>query len=244
MNSSNIQRRQTELSEPSIIRRLWGASFAAVAAAWVGIHFNAGFQAIRAASDTQLQNPSGTHVPGAMDYYFGAGMNVIEVYGIGIVLVLCSVFVVWPLLYFVPRPSFWRLPVLLILSLSLPVLVVTTELCKGPTPGSKWHDAGLNHLLLDGAGYLSLGLIYGLTVWFSFKIYMQQVWRFMAWAGLGFVTVAVPASVLILQHGSHITIPGLGEATLPVLEVLLCIAGAALAGTGWLVFQRVASTRS
>jgi hypothetical protein len=233
---------QTGVSKPSQKKRLLGATIAAVLVAWWGIHFNAVFQVIRAANETQLENPTGAY--SHLETYMGAAISGIEAYAIGIVIILCTACVVWPVLAFVPRKSsFWRLPVLMILGVSLPLAVVACEAWIGSTRSTdKWSDVGANHLFVDMAGYLTLGLTYGFAVWFTFKTYISQEWRLLAWAGLGFSSVAVPASLLLIQRGST-SVPVLGDAAWPILETLLCIVGAFVAGLGWLA-HRMAGTRS
>jgi len=230
---NNYKCQQTGGSKPCTKKRLLGATIAAVLVAWWGIHFNAVFQVIRAANETQLENPSGIY--SASESYMGAAISGIEAYAIGIVIILCTACVVWPVLAFVPRKSsFWRLPVLMILGVSLPLAVVACEAWMGSTRSiDKWSDVGANHLFVDMAGYLSLGLTYGLAVWFTFKTYILHEWRLLAWAGLGFSAVAVPASLLLIQRGS-ISVPVLGDAAWPILETLLCTIGAFVAGLGWL----------
>jgi hypothetical protein len=244
MSHENTQQQQNNLPEMSTAKRLLGATVATILVVWWGIHLNSLIQAVAAACDTQLTVPGGIHKLGGMDVT--ADIAVLMVYGIGTVIVFCAASLVLPTFALVPRRSwFWRLPVLLVLGSSLPVCVIIVEAISGASRSAdRWTDAGFNHLVMDTAGYLFLGVTFGFVAWLVSKIYMFRRWALLAWMGFGFAAIAIPCSLMglylrtsnedtvFLVRLSGLTVPW------PIIDIFLCLAGAIIAGGAWLLFRR------
>jgi hypothetical protein len=251
MSHENTQQQQNNLPEMSTAKRLLGATVATILVVWWGIHLNSLIQAVAAACDTQLTVPGGIHKLGGMDVT--ADIAVLMVYGIGTVIVFCAASLVLPTFALVPRRSwFWRLPVLLVLGSSLPVCVIIVEAISGASRSAdRWTDAGFNHLVMDTAGYLFLGVTFGFVAWLVSKIYMFRRWALLAWMGFGFAAIAVPCSLVALSFhapdgsGSPsffsvllIRLPVLGIVPWPLIDTFLCLVGAVLVGIGWFLLKR------
>jgi hypothetical protein len=106
--------------------------------------------------------------------------------------------------------------------------------------------------MIDAAGYLLLGVSYGVVAWMTYEIYMARRWGFFAWMGFGFGAVAVPCSLAALFYRSSSTdlecLIRLSNSIIvpwPIIDTLLCLTGAILGGVGWIVLQRgnIASPR-
>jgi hypothetical protein len=51
---------------------------------------------------------------------------------------------------------------------------------------------------MDTAGYLFLGVSYGVVAWVMARIYIIRKWALFAWMGFGFAALAVPCSLAAL----------------------------------------------
>ncbi len=240
MNLANIHPSEDDLSEMPLLKRIIGATAAAILIVWWGIHLNSLIQAVVAASDTQLTIPNGTHPLSGMDT--SANLAVIYVYAIGLVILFCTMAVVWPIFALVPRQSrFWRLPVFILLGCSLPICVIIVESLNGSTGSpDKWINAGFNHLVMDTAGYLFLGVSYGVVAWIMARIYIIRKWALFAWMGFGFAALAVPCSLaaLFLRQGAF-DVLFIGVVPWPIIDTFLCFIGALLGGIGWFSLHRI-----
>jgi hypothetical protein len=247
MNSVKIHPGEVNLSETRLFKRILGATAAAILIAWWGIHLNSLIQAVVAASDTQLTTPNGTHRLVGMDT--SANLAVIFVYAIGLVILFCTMAVGWPIFALVPRQSrFWRLPVFILLGCSLPICVIIVESLIGSTRSpDKWTNAGFNHLVMDAAGYLFLGVSYGVVAWIMARIYIIREWALSAWMGFGFATLAVPCSLAALSfrqpsesgYVGAFDVLFIGVVPWPIIDTFLCFIGALLGGIGWFFFHLI-----
>ncbi len=243
MNPAKIHPSEDNLSEMPLLKRILGATAATILIVWWGIHLNSLIQAVVAASDTQLTIPSGTHRLVGMDT--SANIAAILVYVIGLAILVFTVGVALPIFVLVPRSSqFWRLPVFILLGCSVPICVIIVESLSGFTRSpDKWTNAGFNHLAMDTAGYLFLGVSYGVVAWIMARIYIIRKWALFAWMGFGFAALAVPCSLaaLLLRRMNEFGSDGsiIGVVPWPIIDTFLCFIGALLGGIGWFSFHRI-----